>query len=586
MKSDTPVDRKFRDAVHTGTIAASIDNLQDLLSAIDGTAPCPNSPTAMLHTVARHISGFLNKEIQQIGIDELNNLRSAFRLYLKDRRYAPGTIQCYCYYARMLVQMAQDLGWVSHRPDVAENWEKIRQCISKNSGAAQIVNYAIATGKAPEHFSDKELADWCKLTAAQGRTTRRVLRTAGQFRNRIFRAELNGLIPNLSPPRKEYYGVRLDEIPNPLRTDITNLIAWKTAEISPGRKPNCMHRPATPLRLRQFLSRYYGYVAKIEGQQVSDLKALCNEDSMFSYVNWCTNERGLRKCSLSSHLGALHGIVTTYPRFKGVDFGWLKGLVAELRNNREEAMLGREAKREKWVDYDTLAELPKEMRRDAEKKYKIGTVQYSSAMRDVLLITWLLTLPWPQKNLRECRSGRREDGANVFKAGVLDLPAMALPEWLVEQARLNPNLEVWLFCFRPRETTTGHFIHGILPLQIAVPLETYMNSLRPHLISGSDPGTLFVNDKGRPFDAGLLRDHVTNATYRYFGRLVNPQMFRDIFAVKYLEERPNNYLLLSKILWHRDVNTTMRLERLNFDESHGARASGEWLEERARRKKR
>jgi len=243
----------------------------------------------------------------------------------------------------------------------------------------------------------------------------------------------------------------------------------------------------------------------------------------------------------------------------------------------------KEAKQRKWVDYDKLCELPEKMRRDAEKKYQRDSKQYACAMRDILLITWLLTLPWRQRNLRECRIGRREDGANIFKAGISDLPTIARPNWLIEELSQNPGLEVWQFRFRPLETKTGHFIHGILPKQIAVPLDQYLNSFRPLLVSGTDPGTLFLTDSGTHFINSVLR-YVENATFRYFGRRVNPHLFRDIFAVKFLEEHPENYLTLSKILWHRNVNTTIRLYGRNYDESHGARAAEDWLDQRNRKK--
>jgi hypothetical protein len=40
---------------------------------------------------------------------------------------------------------------------------------------------------------------------------------------------------------------------------------------------------------------------------------------------------------------------------------------------------------------------------------------------------------------------------------------------------------------------------------------------------------------------------------------------------------------LSKILWHRNINTTMRVYGRNFDESYGTRHVGSWLDQRALR---
>jgi hypothetical protein len=375
-------------------------------------------------------------------------------------------------------------------------------------------------------------------------------------------------------------------MPEPLRTEIANLIEWETAELRPGGRGKRTVRPITAHHLQTFLSRFYGFVSNVKGHHISALNELCNEDLMYRYVVWCRTERETEKHSLVCRLAQLNGAVKAYPYFIGKDFDWLKRLIGELSNNEEDELLAREAKQERWVDYDRLETLPEKMRRDADGAYRKGTVQYARAMRDVLLATWLITLPWRQRNLRECRIGRREDGANIFKAGVSDSPTIARPRWLLEELARNPNLEVWQFRFRRLESKTGHFIHGVLPKQISVPMEEYLNTFRPLLLRDGDPRTVFVNDLGRPLTEVTFRRRIINVTYKYFGRLVDPHLFRDIFAVKFLEEHPENFLTLSKILWHRDVKTTIRLYGRNYDESHGARAAEEWRDERSGRKNR
>ena len=64
------------------------------------------------------------------------------------------------------------------------------------------------------------------------------------------------------------------------------------------------------------------------------------------------------------------------------------------------------------------------------------------------------------------------------------------------------------------------------------------------------------------------------------GRQVNPHVFRDIFDVQSLQDHPEDYLTLSKILWHRDINTTPQIYGAGLDESHGARRVEQWLDER------
>ena len=71
---------------------------------------------------------------------------------------------------------------------------------------------------------------------------------------------------------------------------------------------------------------------------------------------------------------------------------------------------------------------------------------------------------------------------------------------------------------------------------------------------------------------------VGSVTLKYAGRRANPHLMRDIFALRWLEDHLEDYLTLSKILWHRSIETTIRIYGARFDESHGARRVEEWLD--------
>lgn len=49
---------------------------------------------------------------------------------------------------------------------------------------------------------------------------------------------------------------------------------------------------------------------------------------------------------------------------------------------------------------------------------------------------------------------------------------------------------------------------------------------------------------------------------------MTPHLFRDAFAYAYLESHPEDYLTLSKILWHRSIKYTLSVYGRNFDESN------------------
>lgn len=199
-------------------------------------------------------------------------------------------------------------------------------------------------------------------------------------------------------------------------------------------------------------------------------------------------------------------------------------------------------------------------------------------VRDELLIKWLLVLPWRQRNIRECRI--LGDNPNLFKAAIPPWVHIATPPWVDDQLRANPSSTFWQFYFRDEETKIGRSVRGVIPRALIAILEEYLESYRPQLIQGPDPGTVLLNQRGHRLGPGQMVSLVSDLTLRYAKRRVTPHLFRDIFAYEWLEDHPADYLTLSKILWHTNINTTLRIYGRNFDESNGAASVDRWLEER------
>ena len=128
-------------------------------------------------------------------------------------------------------------------------------------------------------------------------------------------------------------------------------------------------------------------------------------------------------------------------------------------------------------------------------------------------------------------------------------------------------------------------MHALLPRPLIAPLEEYLGDYRPHLIQGVDPETLFLNQKGKPLSIDQVTDLTYELTQRHGGRRVNPHSFRDIVAFTWLKEYPKDYLTLSKILWHANINETIKTYGSRFNESSGVCAMESWLEEREAKSK-
>lgn len=154
--------------------------------------------------------------------------------------------------------------------------------------------------------------------------------------------------------------------------------------------------------------------------------------------------------------------------------------------------------------------------------------------------------------------------------------------WAEEAFRSNPAERFWEFHFRAHETKTEYVARALLPIQLVPPLEEYLSRYRPVLLGGRpDPGALFFNRRGRPFDRKVILRIVGDLTMQYGGVRVNPHLIRDIWAVKWLEDHPEDYLTVMKTLWHRKIDTSLKYGA-GFDESHAAVRIEEWLSKRKR----
>jgi hypothetical protein len=157
---------------------------------------------------------------------------------------------------------------------------------------------------------------------------------------------------------------------------------------------------------------------------------------------------------------------------------------------------------------------------------------------------------------------------------------MAVPRWAQESIVANPRVEFWQFHFREDETKTYYEVQAILPRRLVPLLKEYLERYRPILLQESRTPNLFLTQQGRPLSRNELTSRVSNLTLEYEHRRVTPHLIRDIFAFWWLKEHPRDYLTLSKMLWHSNIATTIRIYGSRFDESQALCHVEEWSDHR------
>jgi integrase len=533
----------------------------------------------MLGSTVALVSTFMARPLEEITVDELANLGPAFQAHLKSRGYKRNSVRSYMNYRRILLREAEKFGWVRQPSPLPVEWESVLELMPKDRSYRTIAVFAASRGKKPLDLTDTDLEDWLQAAVSQGRSFRYARELKGYFHSHVLRLGLRGYFPKLSLHPTDCYGIPLRNLPEPLRTQVGDLLNWLMAPLSFGRGSNSQLRPISAKHLEYLICRIAGFVFNVRKEIASRLEDLVNQERFASYLEWCVNHRGVRTGSLATQCRALYAALRKFRPLRGMDFSWMRELIADLP--RDSYRLTKERKDRKWVHWSELVQVPKKIRDEADKRYRANPRRYAIAVRDQLIMAWLLTLPWRQRNLRECKLLPYEQGGNLFKSEISPMATFAKPRWVRSILQSNPHEQFWQFYFTEGQTKTGREVHSLLPRRLVPRLEEYISKYRPLLVRGDDPGNLFLNSAGKPLTIQSVAYIVENVTVRFAGRRVTPHVFRDIVAVRRLECHPADFPSVARLLWHSSPNTLFKFYGRNYDESYGVQRMEEWLDEQA-----
>jgi integrase len=580
----TQIDTEAHNSSHSIHISGKkLLTLRDLLEELQS-----DKQIAMLRTTAGHIGSFLNMQVENLAIDALVNMIPEFRTYLKQKRYKRNAANSYCNYAGMLLRKAKELGWAPTNPEIPREWDPIVSAVRSLKGARGIVNYAIRRGKTPSNFTDDDLNSWAQMMLADDKCYEYIERLPNDFRRVLLKAGLSEKLPGIFINWKSVppYFVPLKMFPAELSNEVVALLKWKQAPYVKTRRKKRL-RPVSARNLENAITRLYGFLINIQPKlqesapanvprTIRTLLDLVTFESISTFTDWWLNIRQRKGRSLVVKWGALCAALKEHPSYKNSDFTWFDDLIRGVPYESESTR--RERKERKYLPYETVIDIPRRIRERRKGAARLGPVEVAFCIHDELVIQWLVILPWRQRNLRECRIGMKSERSNLFNAEIEQWDSVARPKWIEEKLRVNPREKFWQYHFREEETKNGHEVRSILPRRLVPLLENYLEHYRPLLIKGNDPGTLFVNRDGVPLNDARMETLVSKLTLRHAGRRVTPHIFRDIWAYWWLSCHPEDYLTVSKKLWHRNIQTTLRIYGCKFDESQADCRVEEYLD--------
>jgi integrase len=546
--------------------------LKDIL---DRLAAQPTKRMPMLRHTAAQVAAFLNRQPQEILIDSLQAERDSFLRFLRSRKYAKNSVKTYGNHVRILLGKARDHGWKPSKA-VTESWHNVFE-IARQRKCSKLVLHLSRLHPTPHEVTLEDIEQWALMKVQQGQSYFQLKRKAARFWRVLLECKCT-TVDLTTVLRRSCYGIPLKDFPVDLKVEVEALSKWKQAKFNIDRPKRAKHRPVTAKRLLRTISTLLGFAVNVKRlQNINSLSDLVTKETVGDFVEWCQEARRAKGASIKVGLVYLNSAMRQHPAYAGVDLKWFSKLLDAIELEKDSARRQRKAVR--FLEYGELEAIPSKLRADRAMAAKKGSRKLARLVMCELLIRWLITLAWRQRNLRECRvSGLYP---NLFKGRIPSSSDIDRPGWVRAEQEKNPSAEFWMFRFNSDETKTGNEVEALLPRQLIEPLEEYLQSYRPSLVRGADPGTLLLNSAGRPMSLWQVTQLVTQLTLRYGGKRVTPHMFRTIVAFQWLKDHPRDYLHLAKILWHADLSTTLRVYGRKFDESSGVCAMESWLDERA-----
>lgn len=554
-------------------------DLETVGDLLDRLATNPPRSFRMVRTTCSLLGIYLDKPVGDIPIDSVIETRGGFRTFLETRKYAENSIRTYVNHVRILLKAARDLGWKPNE-EVPEEWQGVL-ALAAEKKCADVVKYLAVIKRTPRDVREEDVDRWVQMKLQQGLSYEWIRGKETWFWRLLRDCGCTEQTP-LSILREKDYGVPFDHLPPALKKELLELLRWKRAKYSVGRPKHGRHREVTSEKLRHIICAVFGFALNLLGESgISSLPQLAQERIIGGYIEWCINERQVKGRTLQRDLRLFSAAVNQHPSYKSMDLTWFRPLLDGIPIESESELKKRKAT--KYLEYEVLESIAPRIRAEMPVAMKKGINRVALLVMMAFLMKWLTTLPWRQRNIRECRIGGPTP--NLFKGRIPPFSDIDKPDWVKQEEQENPGAEFWQFKFSEDETKTGKAVSALLPRQLIGLLEEYLQEYRPFLIRKTDPETLFVNRAGNAMTRNQMVRTVAGLTLRYGGTRVTPHPFRDIVAFTWLKAHPADYLTLSKMLWHTNINTTIQIYGSRFNESSGVCAMEGWLDEREAKSK-
>jgi hypothetical protein len=443
---------------------------------------------------------------------------------------------------QLLRQFAKALGFAHEVFAIEREWEQLK-FIGMDSTAERLINSLKHDTISPKALTQEHIETWKQKRRAKHQGLIGLEQSISQLKYRIRQAKLQFRFPKLNVDLvTSRYSVPMKKMRVRVRKEIAAILDWLAEQDSREVIQKC---EVTRRGFTGHIERLYGYAVgyypSLCGTQITSLNQILTRKVIQAYVRWLHKERGCERGSLGKVICSLHSVLKIYPAFEKRDWTWMGKLVDEFREEPESQVEARRKERAFDYDMETLSTIPDLIRKERELAKGLTEREKGLSIRDETLTLFLVGYPWPPRCLRECS-------------------IEGIARNLEKKSKTEGAPKEWHFYFRPEEVPQRRLAKGPLPKKLVPQLDLYLK-YRSRLLRGKDPGTLFLNENGRPFSSGRLYVLVCKITRNFVGRRVPPVAFRDAHAYDWLLKHKGDYGTLASLRWESEYCVRMRFDR-------------------------
>lgn len=153
----------------------------------------------------------------------------------------------------------------------------------------------------------------------------------------------------------------------------------------------------------------------------------------------------------------------------------------------------------------------------------------------------------------------RRDGTMIAFLALLPMRRRAFSELALGKSVFVETDRI-LISLSEKMTKTGKPWEAAVPSVIEPLLRSYIAEVRPWLLRNQrvDRASLWLTDKGSPYDPTYLGARIGRITLAHLGVRVSPHLFRDAAATSLVRMSPENARLVRPLLGHSSFDTAER----------------------------